>query len=1214
MWSDLIASVNCDDFGKIQDGDDLRRDLYQQSPSEKVHIAGLTLVSLAGKDTSGNQRLMTGHDRAQFDDCFATGAGHPAFRKHHVHALQAALESGNFKMATALLEKDETHQFLTSETSMIQHAIARENTWACRYNRESEELPDIVRLLISYGAQTNAADKDGNTPLYYACTGGCARSFQVLIAAGADFRTMHDALPNADLEKEAPANAASGNEIPKVNLLDIVLESHLERRTGCPIYSIWTDFRHTDWGYMVIFLLRRGLSFCRDDSRLVKFFHIACYQGNMPHVRKLLVAGIAQKGRPARSDEGDKVFGSALHAAVRGGQSAVVKRLLDRGAVAHAPQLCSDGIQSPFIPMTPVARACQWDTLKMPPGRTAIDLLNACELLVEAGAGDDDCKILLEQSAKQGNVEMVKRLLDRGLRLLEIPLLDDIDMVRLFLAVGTEYNASELQRHAVEKARLDLIKLLVDKDGPALPMGHFGYVAFRVMRGNSQEYMSMLRYLITDYGLDVNATFPAYPNATYHVNLLQRACEEFKPNAVRLLLEEGADPQCPGLHESALVYYKRLRSHGSNVATFAEKSLPIIRLLLQYARDGEVFSIPAVQNEQRHSSTSQPSDLPSMSFRDDSKLWRSGIGATAEFAAIEPHPWIEATAQAFRYEQLQGYNAIRLIELEPSESREDPIRCKVVHHHLAAKPDYEVLSCEWESSSETVPISLNGKTHEAPLALWSALRRVRLDGKPRLLWNDAICINSDDTKERNQQVALLRDLIKTASQLLVWLGEAADSSHLVFDHLKSCVAKNQLNWTHYSCETREAFLQICRRPWFFRTRSAQELALSKDKAITMCGQDEYFIDRFMKCTSFSYAGNIYHPLRGVDGPSYLHHLLDLKDYSPIINALLYTSFCTANEPREKVFAVATLLEKLDFPVDYGADVVDVFRTFTQNVIETTQDIKILHWTGTRGRIDCLPSWVPDFSAPLSSARLPWVFGSASYRMSYPSKVSRGIQFRTDGALVIQGKFIEKIQLVAEELRIDNSVIPGSKEFATVLHGWELLATQLVSRKRFPQAISDAFSDTLTAYDAKERVNEKRPLFGPCVADFISWYQQYGTGVLAKADEAFFEEIRMIEAWIHEMEGSSSYTRKDWSYYAGNVELVCYGRRFFITDQGSMGLAPAWAREDDHLVFFPGGLYPFAVRRRDDGTYELVGNCYLYDLDVFGLFEDPGVDTQEFVLL
>jgi len=49
------------------------------------------------------------------------------------------------------------------------------------------------------------------------------------------------------------------------------------------------------------------------------------------------------------------------------------------------------------------------------------------------------------------------------------------------------------------------------------------------------------------------------------------------------------------------------------------------------------------------------------------------------------------------------------------------------------------------------------------------------------------------------------------------------------------------------------------------------------------------------------------------------------------------------------------------------------------------------------------------------------------------------------------------------------------------------------------------------------------------------------------------------------------------------------------------------------VYFPGGLYPFAVREREGKSYELIGDCYLYAFDVFELLSDESKDFKEFVL-
>jgi hypothetical protein len=46
------------------------------------------------------------------------------------------------------------------------------------------------------------------------------------------------------------------------------------------------------------------------------------------------------------------------------------------------------------------------------------------------------------------------------------------------------------------------------------------------------------------------------------------------------------------------------------------------------------------------------------------------------------------------------------------------------------------------------------------------------------LWVNAICINQDDVRERNDQVSLMDDIYGKAQQKLVWLGpDVNDSDH-----------------------------------------------------------------------------------------------------------------------------------------------------------------------------------------------------------------------------------------------------------------------------------------------------------------------------------------------------------------------------------------------------------------------------------------------------
>jgi hypothetical protein len=52
---------------------------------------------------------------------------------------------------------------------------------------------------------------------------------------------------------------------------------------------------------------------------------------------------------------------------------------------------------------------------------------------------------------------------------------------------------------------------------------------------------------------------------------------------------------------------------------------------------------------------------------------------------------------------------------------------------------------------------------------------------PLNIWVNTICIDQSNIVERNVQVGIMRDIYIQASNVLVWLGEETDDSHLALD-------------------------------------------------------------------------------------------------------------------------------------------------------------------------------------------------------------------------------------------------------------------------------------------------------------------------------------------------------------------------------------------------------------------------------------------------
>jgi hypothetical protein len=101
------------------------------------------------------------------------------------------------------------------------------------------------------------------------------------------------------------------------------------------------------------------------------------------------------------------------------------------------------------------------------------------------------------------------------------------------------------------------------------------------------------------------------------------------------------------------------------------------------------------------------------------------------------------------------------------------IHCEIKHVKLADKLSYEALSYTWGDPYETPEIRIRDTSHSVRRNLWEALwslSRSKSISFLRYLWGDALCINQNDTKERNHQVTLIGRIYSQAKTVLVWLG------------------------------------------------------------------------------------------------------------------------------------------------------------------------------------------------------------------------------------------------------------------------------------------------------------------------------------------------------------------------------------------------------------------------------------------------------------
>jgi len=185
------------------------------------------------------------------------------------------------------------------------------------------------------------------------------------------------------------------------------------------------------------------------------------------------------------------------------------------------------------------------------------------------------------------------------------------------------------------------------------------------------------------------------------------------------------------------------------------------------------------------------------------------------------------------YEPFEHPNQLRCLHLESGDF-DDPIHAYLEIISLTKPCKYEALSYVWGIPKAISPMIVDGTELSITENLDTALRHLR--PKPgsgqssRTLWVDAVCINQSDNKERADQVKLMRDIYRSAFNVLIWLGPAADGSDVVLRSIQR--NDSEECWKSYNIQ--RGFVEILYRPWFTRIWVVQEFVLGRSPRIG-CG-------------------------------------------------------------------------------------------------------------------------------------------------------------------------------------------------------------------------------------------------------------------------------------------------------------------------------------------------------------------------------------------
>lgn len=158
------------------------------------------------------------------------------------------------------------------------------------------------------------------------------------------------------------------------------------------------------------------------------------------------------------------------------------------------------------------------------------------------------------------------------------------------------------------------------------------------------------------------------------------------------------------------------------------------------------------------------------------------------------------------YSPLPSYGSfIRLLDILPGNF-DAILECNLRVASLRSQLSYKAVSYAWiddaigPQTESAKSIVCDGKPILISTNLHSALRVFRSTTSILTLWVDFLCINQQDTQERNQQVGMMRSIYSNSLEVLIWLGPNMTGDHLGNDRIASSskTLDRKVVWHHDS--------------------------------------------------------------------------------------------------------------------------------------------------------------------------------------------------------------------------------------------------------------------------------------------------------------------------------------------------------------------------------------------------------------------------------
>ena len=590
---------------------------------------------------------------------------------------------------------------------------------------------------------------------------------------------------------------------------------------------------------------------------------------------------------------------------------------------------------------------------------------------------------------------------------------------------------------------------------------------------------------------------------------------------------------------------------------------------------------------------------------------------------------------------------IRILRLKKAKKKLSPLRCELMQMtlSLAQEQSYEAVSYCWGDERQEGRLKLDDTVMHVPGSAELALRALRLRKADRLLWIDAVCINQSDRIERGHQVAMMGEVYRGCTAVLVWLGventefdgiviQAKESMQRLLGQIEreSSVRGESMKQIMYSqsgalrqsdtgisqltsLAALEAYYNCS---WFNRLWVVQEAVLAP-RGICYRGSHQTDLSDVLRVAAWLRYKRGPDVVRGIRSAANIWRYADSKR-----GAYMYASHQTqqraannrrryptlavllsdfrdqrTSEPRDKVYALLGLsswsmrgqrLPQLLEP-DYGKPVAKIFADATRAAIMQAGNLNVLECISRLESKfyskDELPCWVPQWDISFSEAREAKGLSGAFYADDRtPMQLADQGHDTGPEALELKGIPVDTVKVVTPVLTL-NAVTnmlwsDGLLDMVLRLLGHD-------GKRRDSDWHGSLYNNPSFESPYASMQNLEQALY-----ETLSGGSAYGLGMLQRHMQ-LMNHTRICKAnqtccW--KSAHHTTFRQHQIKKAAPIIMAICENRRFFVTAQGRMGLGPRTMNEGDVVTVLFGGKWPFLLRDHQS-HHHLVGAAYVH---------------------